>query len=396
MFIEFFYKLRDTGIPATPTSFLLLHRALEQGLVLSLSDFYVASRSILVKSERHLDLFDQMFAHYFEGAELPDDVGFEIDEMARALLDQWLTDPKTVAEALGADEEKLARLSPEELIEYFKQRLEEQTERHDGGNRWIGTGGTSPVGHSGYHPGGMRIGGESRNRSAVKVANERRYRDYSQSGPLTPSSMSEALKRLRNLVPDGPRDKVNVEESIYQTMKNAGEIEIVFERSLRDRLKVLLLIDNGGYSMDPHIPVVQTLFNYARAQFKDLKVYFFHNTIYGTVWEDPSRYRSPVSLPELSKMGPDTRLIIVGDASMAPYELVSPSGSIYLGGSVDEASIEQLRFLARTFPNNAWLNPLSTHSWPYTRTIGMIRRIFPMYELSVDGLESAVGRLMTA
>ena len=396
MFIEFFYKLRDAGIPATPTSFLLLHRALDQGLALSLSDFYVAARSILVKSERHLDIFDQMFAHHFEGAELPDDEGFEIDEMARALLEQWLTDPKTVAEALGADEEKLARLSPEELIEYFKQRLEEQTERHDDGNRWIGTGGTSPVGHSGYHPGGMRIGGESRNRSAVKVANERRYKDYSRIGPLTPSSMTEALKRLRNLVPDGPRDKVNVEESIYQTMKNAGEIEIVFERGLRDRLKLLLLIDNGGYSMDPHIPVVQTLFNYARSQFKDLKVYFFHNTIYGTVWEDPSRYKSPVSLFDVSKMEPDTRLIIVGDASMAPYELVSPGGSIYVGGGPEEASIERLRSLARTFPYNAWLNPLPPHSWAYTRTIGMIRRIFPMYELSVDGLESAVGRLMAA
>ena len=396
MFIDFFYKLKDAGIPVTPTSFLLLQRALRDRLILSLSDFYTASRAILVKSERHFDLFDQLFAHFFEGAELPDDQGFEIDEIARALLEQWLTDPKSVADALGVSEEELARLTPDELIDYFKKRLEEQTGRHDGGNKWIGTGGTSPVGHSGYHPGGMRVGGASRNQSAVKVANERRYKDYARSGPLTPSSMTEALKRLRNLVPSGPKDALNVDETIYQTMKNAGEIEIVFDRSLKDRLKVVLLIDNGGYSMDPHIPVVQTLFNYARSQFKDLKTYFFHNTIYDAVWEDPSRYRKPKRVIEFSRMDPETRLIFVGDASMAPYELMARDGSIYISERSGMASIEQLRFFADSFPHSVWLNPLPARMWPYTRTIGMINQIFPMYELSVDGLESAVTRLMAA
>ena len=160
---------------------------------------------------------------------------------------------------LGLDESEVSKLTPEELIEYFKERLKDQTGVHRGGSKWIGTGGTSPVGHSGYHPGGMRIGGVSRNKSAVKVAMERRYKDYSRTGPLTQDLIGEALKRLRHMIPEGPKDRIDVDETIYQTMKNAGEIEIVFERSLKDRLKIILAIDNGGWSMDPYISVVQTL-----------------------------------------------------------------------------------------------------------------------------------------
>ncbi len=396
MFVDFFYKLRDAGIPVTLTAFLTLHRALQNGLIASLSDFYTASRAILVKSERYFDLFDQIFAHFFEGAEMPDVEGLELDEIAKALLDQWLSDPQSVADALGVDQAELQNLSPDELIEYFKERLKEQTERHDGGNRWIGTGGTSPVGHSGYHPEGLRVGGESRNKSAVKVANERRYKDYSRMGPLTQASMGEALKRLRNMVPSGPKDQVNVRESIYQTMKNAGEIEIVFDRRLKDRLKVILAIDNGGYSMDPYVPVIQTLFNYARSQFKELKTYFFHNTIYDTLWEDPARYRKPKPVAEFAGMDSDTRLVLVGDASMAPYELMARDGSIYVHERSGKASIEQLRFLAETFPHNAWLNPVPARMWPYTRTINVIRQVFPMFELTIDGLEQAVDQLMAA
>jgi len=396
MFIDFFYKLREAGIPATPTAFLTLSKALSMGLINTLEDFYTASRAILVKSERHFDLFDQLFAHYFEGAEMPDVEGLELDEIAKALLDEWLQNPKAIADAFGVDEKSLEKYTPEELLEYFKERLKEQTERHDGGNRWIGTGGTSPVGHSGYHPGGMRVGGESQNKSAVKVANERRYKDYSRSGPLTHATMGEALKRLRNLVPSGPKDQVNVEESIYQTMKNAGEIEIVFDRSLKDRLKVILMIDNGGWSMDPYVPVVQTLFNYAKSQFKDLKTYFFHNTVYDTVWEDPSRFKKPVRVEDFARKDPETRLVMVGDASMAPYELMARDGSIYITDRSGLPSLERLRFLADTFPHNAWLNPVSERMWPYTRTIMMINQIFPMFELSIDGLEGAVTQLMAA
>ncbi len=394
MFSGFFYQLRESGIPVTPTSFLTLHRALSSGLICSLNDFYTSSRAILVKSERYFDLFDQVFAHHFHGAEMPTAEGFEISEMAKAMMDLWLKDPKALADALGIDESELKHLTPEELIEYFKERLKEQTERHDGGNKWIGTGGTSPVGHSGYHPGGMRVGGVSRNKSAVKVAMERRYKDYSLSGPLTQAMVGEALKRLRNMIPAGPKDQVNVDKTIYQTMRNGGEIDIVFDRDIKDRLKVILAIDNGGWSMDEHIPVVQVLFDYARSQFKELKTFFFHNTIYNTIWADPPRIRKPQRVIEFSRFDQETRLIIVGDASMAPYELIAQNGSIHIEERDQSASIEYLNFLAKTFRHSVWLNPVPSDAWQHTQTIRSIRQIFPMFELTIDGLEKAVAHLM--
>ncbi|MCF8130656.1 MAG: hypothetical protein K9N10_19260 [Deltaproteobacteria bacterium] len=395
MFTSFFFLLRKIGIPVSPTSFLRLQKALRMGLITSLDDFYTAARSILVKSEKYFDLYDQAFAHRFEGAELKEPEAFELSQVAQAMLEEWLKDPKGVADALGMDEEALNKLSPEELLQYFLDRLKEQTEEHHGGSKWIGTGGTSPVGHSGYHPGGMRVGGVSRNKSALKVAMDRRYKDYSQEGPLTQAQIGEALKRLRNMVPSGPKDVVNIDETIYQTMKNAGEIEIVFERSLKDRLKVVLAIDNGGWSMDPYIEMVQTLFNYARAQFKEVKTYFFHNTIYDQVWADPARYRKPYPIDDLIRRDPETRVVIVGDASMAPYELMATDGSIHIEERSGRPSYERLQFIANTFPNSVWINPKMAAEWPYTRSINMIREIFPMFELTIDGLEKAVGHLMS-
>lgn len=395
MFTSFFYLLRQVGIPVSPTSFLRLQKALQMGLITSLDDFYTAARSILVKSERHFDLYDQVFAHRFEGAELKEPDEFELSQVAQAMLEEWLKDPEGVADALGMDKEALNKLSPEELLQYFLDRLKEQTEAHHGGSKWIGTGGTSPVGHSGYHPGGMRVGGMSRNKSAVKVAMDRRYRDYSQEGPLTQAQIGEALKRLRNMVPTGPKDVVNVDKTIYQTMKNAGEIEIVFDRGLKDRLKVILAIDNGGWSMDPYIEMVQTLFNYARAQFKEVKTFFFHNTIYDHIWEDPPRFKKPVRVEDLARRDPETRFIIVGDASMAPYELMATDGSIHIEERSTLPSHERLRFIADTFRHSVWLNPKMAAEWPYTRTINIIREIFPMFELTLDGLEKAVSYLMS-
>ena len=395
MFTSFFFLLRKIGIPVSPTSFLRLQKALRMGLITSLDDFYTAARSILVKSEKYFDLYDQAFAHRFEGAELKEPEAFELSQVAQAMLEEWLKDPKGVADALGMDEDELSKLSPEELMQYFLDRLKEQTEEHHGGAKWIGTGGTSPVGHSGYHPGGMRVGGVSRNKSAVKVAMDRRYKDYSQDGPLTQAQIGEALKRLRNMVPSGPKDVVNIDETIYQTMKNAGEIEIVFERSLKDRLKVILAIDNGGWSMDPYIEMVQTLFNYSRAQFKEVKTYFFHNTIYDQVWADPARYRKPYPVDELIRRDPETRVVIVGDASMAPYELMATDGSIHIEERSGRPSYERLQFIANTFPHSVWINPKMAAEWPFTRSINMIREIFPMFELTIDGLEKAIGHLMS-
>ena len=393
MFVDFFYTLRDRGIPVTPTSFLRLQKAMNMGLVHSLDDFYTAARAILVKSERYFDTYDQIFAHHFKGASLEDPTAVELTEIARSLLDEWLKNPEEMADALGIDKEKLKNMTPEELIQYFLDRLKEQTEAHHGGNKWIGTGGTSPTGHSGTHPGGMRVGGESRNHSAIKVALERRYRDYSQEGPLTQFQMGEALKRLRRMAPTGPRDVVNIDKTVYETMRNAGEIEIIFDRRLADRLKVILLIDNGGWSMDPYIDVVQTLFHYASSQFKDLKIYYFHNTIYNRVWADPQRHLKPEQIEDFIRRDPETRLIIVGDASMAPYELMHPNGAIYIDAKPTGASIERLRFLAKTFRHAVWFNPMLPHEWEYARTTEMIRQIFPMFELTLDGLEKAVQHL---
>jgi uncharacterized protein with von Willebrand factor type A (vWA) domain len=206
--------------------------------------------------------------------------------------------------------------------------------------------------------------------------------------------MGEALKRLRNLVPVGPKDVVNIDKTIYETMKNAGEIEIIFDRSLKDRLKVILAIDNGGWSMDPYIDMVQTLFNYSRAQFKDLKTFFFHNTIYDALWEDPPRRRKPFAVDELVRLEPETRFIIVGDASMAPYELMATDGSIHIEERSGKPSYERLKFIANTFPHAIWINPKMEMEWPYTRTVQIIREIFPMFELTLDGLEKAVSSLV--
>ncbi len=395
MFVEFFYKLKEVGIPVSPTSFITFHKAIDGGLVSSIDDLYIVARTVLVKSERYFDLYDRVFTHVFQGMELSETDGLEFDFLASGMLQEWLRNPKSMADKLGVDEKKLNKMSPEELLEYFKARLKDQKGRHDGGSKWIGTGGTSPAGHSGYHPGGMRVGGQSRNKSAVQVAGERRYKDYSTQGPLTQNSIGEALKRLRNLVPQGAKDQINIDASIYQTMKNCGEIELVFERGIVDRLKIILAIDNGGWSMEPYVHLVQTLFSYSKSQFKDLKIYFFHNTIYDYLWTDPARYREPVNIDEFSRLDPDTRLIILGDASMAPYELMSADGSIYAEERSGKSSIDRLKFLADTFNHVIWLNPISKKNWGYTHTINVIQNIFPMFELSLDGLEKGVGYLMS-
>lgn len=393
MFVDFYYLLKENGIPVTPTSFLRLHKALHLGVINSIDDFYIGARAILVKSEKYFDAYDRIFAHYFQGADLPDPLERELSELARLMLDEWLKDPDGVARALGIPKEALADLNPDELVNYFLDRLKEQTGGHHGGSKWIGTRGTSPVGHSGYHPGGMRVGGSSQNRSAVKTALDRRYRDYSQQGPVTTSQMGEALKRLRHMTPAGPKDRINIDATICETMKKAGEIEIVLERSLKDRLKVIIALDNGGWSMEPYVALVQTLFNYSRAQFKDLKIFFFHNTIYGQLWEDAQRHQKPFAVSDLARLDPETRCIFVGDASMAPEELLGVNGSLRYNARSGKPSIEQLRFIAATFPHAVWLNPAPEEWWNYTYTIQRVREVFPMFELTLDGLEKAVGYL---
>ena len=397
MFVNFFYDLRRAGISISPTAFLRFQEALHKGLVTSLDDFYVVARAVMVKSERYFDLYDRVFAKYFYDVDWEGEFEKELEETLRMLLEDWLKDPKQFADMMDIDPEIFGKLSPDELVQYFLDRQKEQTERHDGGDKWIGTGGTSPVGNAGFHPGGMRVGGRSLHKSAVKVAMERRYRDYTQDTQLSASQVGEALRRLKHLVPVGPRDQLNIDKTIRETVKNAGEIEIVFDRSFRDRLKVILMIDNGGWSMDPYIDVVQTLFNYAQAQFKQLKIFYFHNCIYDHVWEDPPRRYKPFHILEFSRLDPDSRIIVVGDAHMAPSELEHPHGSIYHYRGQTRAAIDQLIFLEETFERCVWLNPMVEYTGNFIRgpyTIRRIASIISMFPLSLNGLEQAATHLM--
>jgi len=341
LFVNFFYKLRQVGIPVTPTSFLRLQKALHLGFIHSLDDFYTSARSLLIKSERYFDLYDQAFAHYFQGMEMPEPEGMDLNEAARMLLEEWLRDPQSVARALGVNEEELQRLTPQQLIEYFLERLKEQTEAimegANGSARGALLRSVIPV-IIREGCGWGKIAWPERSKSGYGSA----VSDYSQEGPLTAAQLSEALKRLRYMVPVGPKDRVNVEKTIYETMRNAGEIEIVLDRSLKDRLKVILMIDNGGWSMDPYVDVVQALFNYAGDQFKDLKIFYFHNTIYDFVWADPPRRRKPQRIEEFSRFDSETRLIIVAmpvwpltnswPRMLHPYRRTQPS---YLHGPIE-------------------------------------------------------------
>lgn len=236
--------------------------------------------------------------------------------------------------------------------------------------------------------------GRSTKLSALKVAARRRYFDYQEHRLLDSSQLGAALDRLRLLTPSGPLSKVDVDATIAATMKNAGEIEIVYTRELKDRLKVILCIDNGGVSMDPHVGLVKALFTHARNQFKELKVTYFHNTIYDRVWLDPARRKQSLSLEDLAKEGRDTRLIVVGDASLSPYELLYPDGNISWGDKSAAPGMKQLERLRGLFPHAVWLNPVQQPLWEYTRTIGLIGGVFPMFELSLAGLEKAATKLM--
>jgi uncharacterized protein len=313
------------------------------------------------------------------------------------MLSRWLQDPLNAPFLTDEEREMLRKMDPDEVMEYFKKRLQDQTERHDGGDRWIGTGGRSPVGHGGVHPNGMRVGGSPGNRSAIKVAMDRRYIDYSDSAMLTPDKIGDALDRLKNLMPSGPKDQLNIDKTVRQTVKQAGEIELVFDRRLVDKLKLMIFLDNGGWSMTPYVKLTKSLFTYARSQFKDVRFFYFHNCVYDEVYEDPTRYSKPVKTADLVRRSdPKTRVIIVGDASMSPYELTHPRGAIDYGTPQTNSGYSWIRRLKETFKNTVWINPIPAEEWGYTYgsfTVQIISDQIPMFELSLHGLEAAVAEL---
>ncbi len=394
MFTYFFYHLRKAGIPVSFNEWNALIDALEMGLAgSSLTGFYNLCRAVLVKSETYFDRFDLAFVQFFEGVETPEQISEDIWNW----LDKHLPPKNITEEMLRAHK----RLSLEELEKMLEERLKEQDEEHHGGNYWVGTGGTSPFGHSGFHPGGIRIGGESRNLSAVKVAGKRKYKEYRDDETLGTRQFQLALKKLRHLTTrtDGMKTELDLDETINQTCKNAGRLELVWDRPRENGIKVLLLMDAGG-SMHYYNRLCSQLFTAVNrsAHFKDLKMFYFHNCIYDHLYLDPSCYENNAIDTEyiLHTYESDYRVIIVGDASMGPYELMSPGGIIYWGMHNERPGIEWLRRIKSKFEYSIWLNPINKDYWMRSRGYFSIRKIadiFPMDELTVSGLERGIGHL---
>jgi len=390
MLIPFFFKLRDAGVPVSITEFLTLLEALEARVVdASAEDFFYLSRACLVKDERHFDRFDRAFAAHFKG----------VEELFESLLgkipEEWL---KRMGERTFSAEDK-AKIEAlggwDKLIETLKKRLEEQKERHQGGNKWIGTGGTSPFGAYGYNPEGIRIGqDESRNRRAVKVWDEREFRNFADNVELGTRNIKIALRKLRRFAREGAADQLDLDGTIDSTARNAGLLDLKFVPERHNAIKILLFLDVGG-SMEDHVRVCEELFSAARTEFKHLEYFYFHNFIYESVWKDNRRrHLEKISTHELMRTyGHDYKLIFVGDATMSPYEIVQPGGSIEHWN--EEAGATWLQRMMRTWPHHAWLNPEPESRWEHTQSVQLTRELMEdrMFPLTLGGLDLAIKAL---
>jgi hypothetical protein len=388
MLIDFFLHLKARKLPVSTKEFLTLLEGLQAGLgEHSMEDFYFLARTSLVKDETHFDRFDQAFGEYFKGIEqIP---GLEVD-----LPEEWL---KAMMQKHLSPEEKakLEKLGWDKLMEEFKKRLQEQKGRHQGGSKWVGTGGTSPFGNNGYNPEGIRVGGESRgNRTAVKVWDQREYRNLDDSVELGTRNIKVALRRLRRFARLGAPDELDLDGTIAATARNAGYLDLLMRPERHNAVKVLIFFDVGG-SMDDHVKVCEELFSACRTEFKHMEYFYFHNCVYDNVWRDSSRRhsdRTPLA-DVMHKYGPDYKLIFVGDATMSPYEILQPNGSIEYSNT--EAGAVWLRRLADAYPSMAWLNPEPERTWDYRQSIGIIRKILgeQMFPLTLDGLTRAITHL---
>lgn len=381
IFLSFFYALRARGLKVTPTQWLTLVEALALGLHgSSLMGFYSVARSILAKDESELDEFDVAFAAHFQGIEAP----------VKAIEDdvrEWLESPIAPYEIDPAWRKVLDEVDVDALRAELERRLAEQKERHDGGSRWVGTGGTSPFGHSGYHPGGIRVGGEHRLGSAVQVAAERRYREHRRDLVLDTRQFGVALRKLRALRREGPREELDVEATIDRTAREGGEIQLVFEPPRENSLSLLLAMDVGG-SMDPFRRLTSLLFSAAHGarHFRRFEHVYFHNCVYECVFADAS-FRDAIPLRELfGQFDRETRLVFVGDAHMYPGELLRPYGAINWYEQNEQPGVHYLERIADHFPHAAWLNPMDERWWG-APSIGIVGRLFPMYPLTVQGVE---------
>lgn len=394
MFTNFFYTLKHYGLPVSMNEWQDLMEALENGLAgASMTGFYHLCRSLLVKSEAHYDRFDLAFAHFFKDVETPEGLPDHIWKW----LDKELPE-KEITEEMKKNHQQI---DMDEMRRMLEERLNQQHEEHHGGNHWVGTGGTSPFGHSGYHPGGIRVGGDSRNLSAVKVAGMRRFQEFRTDETLGVRQFQIALRKLRQLNSrmDGARTELDLDSTVQKTSDNAGRLELVWERPRENTMKILLLMDSGG-SMTQYSRLCNQLFSAVNRSnhFKDLKTFYFHNCIYDHLYHDPTCSRSAYTETEhlLRTCGSDYRVIIIGDASMAPYELMRVGGVIDWDSYNEQPGIDWLTRIRRHFEYSVWLNPISKDYWDYmdgAYTIRKIRQIFPMEELTVDGLEMGIKKL---
>ena len=390
MLIDFFYTLRAAKLPVSVKEFLMLLDALKANVVgpsnpdaCSMDDFYYLARTALVKDEKHFDKFDRAFAAYFKGAD-------SIADFTQPIPADWL---RQELERLLSEEQKAKapKLDWDELMETLKKRLEEQKERHAGGNKWIGTGGTSPFGHGGHNTQGIRIGGQGGNKSAVKVWDQRAYRDYDDTQELGTRNIQVALRRLRKFAREGNELELDLGHTIRATAANAGYLDIKMVPERHNHVKVLLLMDVGG-TMDDHVQRIETLFSAVKSEFKHLEFYYFHNCVYDFMWRNNQR-RYAEKFPTwdiIRKYNKDHKLIFVGDATMSPFEILQPGGSVEY--SNEEAGAEWLQRLTHAFPHFAWINPEPQGLWEYRQSIGIIQQLMGqrMFPLTLKGLEDTM------
>lgn len=386
MFTNFFYTLKKRKVPVSITEWMTLMEALSKGYISNLDEFYYLARAILVKSEAYYDHYDVAFQEYFKGIESPAEISEQILE--------WLKDPINRMPLSEEERALLESMDFDELLKEFEKRLKEQTEQHDGGSYWIGRGGTSPFGHSGYHPAGIRIGGQSGGRHAIQIAQERRFRNYRNDLTLDTRQIKIALRGLRQLSRIGPEDELDLEETIDATCKNAGEIEMVWTRSRKNAVKLLLLMDVGG-SMNSFALLCSQLFSAAHSSshFKSFQYFYFHNCIYDSLYQDMERREVVSTDYVLHTLEPDYKVILVGDARMAIPELTARYGAIYYYERNENPGVIWLKQIAEHFSHCVWLNPEELHYWNHP-TVIMVGKLFPMFELTLDGLEQGVKRLI--
>jgi uncharacterized protein len=389
MFLKLFFALRKDGIPVSLREYLTLLDAVKGGIGHDPDEFYALARTVLVKHEEHLDRFDAIFGQYMEGImRVPAEQVADIPEdWLRKMIENNLTDEeKAMIEAMGG---------LEALAERFRELMEEQKERHQGGNKWIGTGGTSPFGAYGFNPAGYRIGQDgSRHRRAVKVWDKRDFRDLSDQEELNTRNLKMALRRLRAFTRQGAEEELDLDGTIRETSKNAGFLKINMVPERKNNIKVLMLFDIGG-SMDDHVELCSRLFSAARHEFKHLEFWYFHNCLYERVWKDNSRRWTDITptFEMMNKYNDDYRLIFVGDASMSPWEILHPGGSVE--HSNPESGLVWMERITKKFPHHVWLNPNNEESWAYTESTRILKEAVNnrMFPLTIEGLDKAMNML---